>query len=166
MSSRRTVGEGRSNYVASMKPFSRACENNKGPILAVLARHLGTVCTILEIGSGTGQHAASFAARFPQAVLLPIDNDRRSASTRATPVTRSWHRIQYQRGSRELAVSVIASGTSGSPRNHSDQAITTGGEAGRSPQPRAPHSERCPQKNPWREPARQSARPRWPGRGR
>jgi cyclopropane fatty-acyl-phospholipid synthase-like methyltransferase len=47
------------------KPFSQACENNKRPILGVLRRHLGGVRHVLEIGSGTGQHAVHFAAALP-----------------------------------------------------------------------------------------------------
>jgi cyclopropane fatty-acyl-phospholipid synthase-like methyltransferase len=52
------------------KPFSQACENNKEPILNVLQRHLNFVhvnpIKILEIGSGTGQHAIYFAQELPQ----------------------------------------------------------------------------------------------------
>ena len=47
------------------KPFSQACENNKRPILAVLSRHLQGVRHVLEIGSGTGQHAVFFAEHLP-----------------------------------------------------------------------------------------------------
>ena len=47
-------------------PFSQACENNKRPILAVLERYLRDSATVLEIGSGTGQHASFFAAQMPQ----------------------------------------------------------------------------------------------------
>lgn len=45
--------------------FSQACENNKAPILNVLERYLGGVSTVLEIGSGTGQHAVFFAEHLP-----------------------------------------------------------------------------------------------------
>ncbi len=48
------------------KPFSQACENNKRPILDVLHRHFGEVHRVLEIGSGTGQHAVFFAEQLPQ----------------------------------------------------------------------------------------------------
>lgn len=47
------------------KPFSQACENNKRPILDVLKRHLGNVQSVLEIGSGTGQHAVFFGEHLP-----------------------------------------------------------------------------------------------------
>jgi cyclopropane fatty-acyl-phospholipid synthase-like methyltransferase len=45
------------------KPFSQACENNKQPILDVLDRVLASSKKLLEIGSGTGQHAVFFAPR-------------------------------------------------------------------------------------------------------
>ena len=47
------------------KPFSPACERNREPILAVLRAHLADRRRILEIGSGTGQHAVHFAAAMP-----------------------------------------------------------------------------------------------------
>jgi SAM-dependent methyltransferase len=46
-------------------PFSAACERNKGPILEHLRRHLAGAVDVLEIGSGTGQHAVYFAAHLP-----------------------------------------------------------------------------------------------------
>lgn len=47
------------------KPFSPACERNREPILAVLRRHFSSARRVLEIGSGTGQHAVHFAASMP-----------------------------------------------------------------------------------------------------
>ena len=47
------------------KPFSQACENNKAPILAVLKEVLKYANAVLEIGSGTGQHAVHFAPCLP-----------------------------------------------------------------------------------------------------
>ncbi|MFT6980962.1 MAG: hypothetical protein ACJARK_002480 [Marinobacter psychrophilus] len=47
------------------KPFSQACENNKGPILDALRRVFTTPATVLEIGTGTGQHAVHFATHLP-----------------------------------------------------------------------------------------------------
>lgn len=46
------------------KPFAPSCEKNQDPILQVLLRHLGDVTTLLEIGSGTGQHAVHMASHF------------------------------------------------------------------------------------------------------
>jgi SAM-dependent methyltransferase len=45
-----------------MLAFSMACERNRDPILAVLRRSFAGCTDILEIGSGTGQHAVYFAA--------------------------------------------------------------------------------------------------------
>ena len=48
-----------------MKPFSQACENNREPILTQLREHFAEAPHVLEIGSGTGQHAVFFAAHLP-----------------------------------------------------------------------------------------------------
>jgi len=50
------------------KPFSQACENNKQPILNHLKTVLQECQHVLEIGSGTGQHAVYFAANMPQLI--------------------------------------------------------------------------------------------------
>lgn len=50
-----------------MKPFADACEQNKLPILQVIRRYFDSATNILEIGSGTGQHAVFFAENFPHA---------------------------------------------------------------------------------------------------
>jgi hypothetical protein len=47
------------------KPFSPACERNRDPILAVLRDAFADRRRVLEIGSGTGQHAVHFAAAMP-----------------------------------------------------------------------------------------------------
>lgn len=48
------------------KPYSQACENNKQPIADVLERVFSSAQNILEIASGTGQHAVYFAQRLPR----------------------------------------------------------------------------------------------------
>lgn len=61
------------------KPYAPACDRNREPILAVLREHLRAPAHVLEIGSGTGQHAVHFARHLPQltwqcsdrAVMLP-----------------------------------------------------------------------------------------------
>ncbi|MBN9460671.1 MAG: DUF938 domain-containing protein [Burkholderiales bacterium] len=47
------------------KPCSPACERNREPILAVLRTWFADRRQVLEIGSGTGQHAVHFAAVLP-----------------------------------------------------------------------------------------------------
>ena len=46
-------------------PHAPACERNREPILAVLRDHFADRRHVLEIGSGTGQHAVHFAAAMP-----------------------------------------------------------------------------------------------------
>lgn len=47
------------------KPFSESCEQNREPIMAVLRKHFADRSHVLEIGSGTGQHAVYFGAELP-----------------------------------------------------------------------------------------------------
>lgn len=49
-----------------MKPFAESCEQNKRHILTVLRQLLHDRHHLLEIGSGTGQHAIYFAEAFPE----------------------------------------------------------------------------------------------------
>ena len=46
-------------------PFSPACERNRAPILAILREAFAGRREVLEIGSGTGQHAVFFSAGMP-----------------------------------------------------------------------------------------------------
>ena len=54
-------------------PFSAACERNKEPILGILRGALQRSLCVLEIGSGTGQHAVHFARNLPHLVWQPTD---------------------------------------------------------------------------------------------
>jgi cyclopropane fatty-acyl-phospholipid synthase-like methyltransferase len=47
------------------KPHAPSCERNREPILDVLRDHFADCREVLEIGSGTGQHAIFFAAALP-----------------------------------------------------------------------------------------------------
>lgn len=53
------------NGMGSEKPFSESCERNREPILAILRGVFTQPARILEIGSGTGQHAVHFGAALP-----------------------------------------------------------------------------------------------------
>jgi cyclopropane fatty-acyl-phospholipid synthase-like methyltransferase len=56
------------------KPYSAACDANRDVILAVLKHNIfKSDRRLLEIGSGTGQHAVYFAPFFPQLIWFPTD---------------------------------------------------------------------------------------------
>ncbi|MCC6746707.1 MAG: DUF938 domain-containing protein [Deltaproteobacteria bacterium] len=56
-----------------MKQHAAATERNREPIAEVLGRHLPEAGLVLELASGTGQHAAFFAARWPRLRWQPSD---------------------------------------------------------------------------------------------
>ena len=55
------------------KAYSPACERNKDYILEILKEILPETGTVLEIGSGSGQHITYFAHYFPQLLFQPTD---------------------------------------------------------------------------------------------
>ncbi|QTQ38760.1 DUF938 domain-containing protein [Aromatoleum petrolei] len=55
------------------KPHAPATERNREPILAALRRHFSDRHHVLEIGSGTGQHAVHFAAALPHLIWQSSD---------------------------------------------------------------------------------------------
>ncbi|MCC2657071.1 MAG: hypothetical protein K0Q76_2179 [Panacagrimonas sp.] len=55
------------------KPFSPSSARNRDPILAVLRPIFADRRRVLEIGSGTGQHAAYFAAALPHLIWQSSD---------------------------------------------------------------------------------------------
>jgi len=66
-----------------VKPFAESCEQNKHAILDVLQDYLPARRRLLEIGSGTGQHAVFFAARFPHLHWQTSDRVENHAGIRA-----------------------------------------------------------------------------------
>ncbi len=56
-----------------MKPFAESSEQNKSPIYKVLKEFFRDSETVLEIGSGTGQHAAFFAEQLPHLTWTASD---------------------------------------------------------------------------------------------
>ena len=56
-----------------MPAYSEACERNKDPILSILTDAFKNIQHVLEIGSGTGQHAVYFARHLPHICWQPSD---------------------------------------------------------------------------------------------
>ena len=56
-----------------MKPEAPAARRNRDVILSVLRRELALASSVLEIGSGTGQHAEHFARHLPHLNWQPSD---------------------------------------------------------------------------------------------
>jgi len=58
-----------------MQGYSQAAENNKAPIAHIMGRHLPPNASILEIGSGAGQHALHMSNTFPGITWLPSERE-------------------------------------------------------------------------------------------
>jgi len=58
--------------------YAAATDRNRDPILAVLRRVLPVGARVLEVGSGTGQHASYFATALPSTLWQPSDRDGES----------------------------------------------------------------------------------------
>ncbi|GGF33603.1 SAM-dependent methyltransferase [Aliidongia dinghuensis] len=63
--------------------FAPATERNRGPILALLTRVLPPAALVLEVASGTGEHAVFFGRHLPDRTWQPSDID---AAARASIV--------------------------------------------------------------------------------
>lgn len=73
-------------YASRMaKGFAPAAERNREPILEVLARVLPRSGLVLEVASGTGQHASYFSERLPTLRWQPSD-----ASPEALQSIEAW----------------------------------------------------------------------------
>jgi cyclopropane fatty-acyl-phospholipid synthase-like methyltransferase len=66
-----------------MKQYSEACEQNRLPILEILRNEFSAAQHVLEIGSGTGQHAVYFSRHLPHLQWQTSDLESHHASIRA-----------------------------------------------------------------------------------
>lgn len=66
------------------RPFSESCEQNKDVILSAIGSYLRNGVEVLEIGSGTGQHAVHFARHHPEVIWQTSDRQEN------LPGIRSW----------------------------------------------------------------------------
>jgi SAM-dependent methyltransferase len=71
--------------IAMAKGFAPAAERNRQPILDVLRRVLPPAGLVLEVASGTGQHAIFFSERLPELRWQPSD-----ASPEALQSIEAW----------------------------------------------------------------------------
>jgi len=58
-----------------MKPYSESCDQNRDAILQIIKPLFKNRKNVLEIGSGTGQHAVYFALKIPQLVWHTSDKE-------------------------------------------------------------------------------------------
>ncbi len=66
---------------------SPSAARNKEPVLAVLRAHLPVGARVLEVGSGTGEHAVHFAAHLDRVVWQPSEQDPDAFASTAAWVT-------------------------------------------------------------------------------
>ena len=66
-----------------MKQYSEACDENKAAILDVIRDEFSACCQVLEIGSGTGQHAVYFSGKMPHLSWQTSDRECNHASINA-----------------------------------------------------------------------------------
>ena len=65
------------------KPYAESCDQNREPIEAVLKRFVSDTLSVLEIGSGTGQHAVYFAGCYPWLTWQTTELPQHHAGIRA-----------------------------------------------------------------------------------
>ena len=66
-----------------MKPYAESCDQNRDPILKLLKDVFAASTKVLEIGSGTGQHAVFFADKLPHLLWQTSDLPANHAGIRA-----------------------------------------------------------------------------------
>lgn len=98
------------------RPHAPAAERNRDPILAVLREELAASQRVLEIGSGTGQHAVYFSASLPWLEWQPTDRAEN------LPGIRAWS-TEYPAGNLHEAIELDVNSPPALPR-HFDAAFS------------------------------------------
>jgi SAM-dependent methyltransferase len=99
-------------------PCSQSSENNKVPILDVLRTWLAQSRMVLEVGSGTGQHAVHFAPALPRLIWQTTDLQSTHAGINAwiskcpssnlrAPIVLDVQRGDWQEDVSQLAVDAV-----------------------------------------------------------
>ena len=65
-----------------MKPYAESCDQNRDPILRVISHLFAHSSKVLEIGSGTGQHAVYFSSKLPHLFWQTSDQAKYHAGIR------------------------------------------------------------------------------------
>ncbi|HET9449611.1 MAG TPA: DUF938 domain-containing protein [Aggregicoccus sp.] len=71
------------------RQYAPATERNREPLLAVLQQELATARSVLEVASGTGQHAVFFARALPHLTWQPTDLDEAALAS-----IEAWRRAE------------------------------------------------------------------------
>lgn len=98
-----------------MRPNAPSCERNRDPILEVLTKELANCQSVLEIGSGTGQHAVYFAKRLPHLIWQTSDREENHSGIA------EW--LQWSKLSNVRAPMLLDTGNPGSVGNFHYDAI-------------------------------------------
>lgn len=96
------------------KRHAPATLRNREAIAGVLAQELPQTGAVLEIASGTGEHAAFFAARFPALVWQPSDPDSDALASIAA------YRADYQGDNLKLPIMIDAAAPAAWTVAHAD----------------------------------------------
>jgi hypothetical protein len=84
-----------------MKLFYPSTARNREPILEVLRRVLPARCTMLEVASGSGEHAVFFATALPGLVVQPSDPEPQARAS-----VDAWRGEQLADGHADVAARI------------------------------------------------------------
>src|SRR5262249_37610311 len=76
-----SMDERRMSPMSDARRYSPSAARNREPILEVRARVLPASGLVLEVASGSGEHAAFFGARLPHLIFQPTDPDARNRAS-------------------------------------------------------------------------------------